>query len=89
MVLGARRLHVLPQFPAEAVVLSVTDAVAGVLIGVTVSEIVSAVANWPIVILAGAMAGGFVVSAGVDILFGYYSARKAAALGPIEALPYE
>ena len=89
MALGARRLHVLLQFLAEAVFLSVTGGVGGIVLGVGVSEAVSAVANWPIVISMTAILGGFVFSAAVGIFFGYYPARKAAALDPITALRYE
>jgi len=89
MALGARRLHVLLQFLTEAVLLSVAGGAAGILIGVTASELVSSIANWPIVISPAAMAGGFLFSATIGIFFGYYPARKAAALDPIEALRYE
>jgi macrolide transport system ATP-binding/permease protein len=89
MALGARRLHVLLQFLAEAVFLSVAGGLAGILVGVAASEIVSTVAQWPIAISPAAMLGGFLFSAGIGIFFGYYPARKAAALDPIEALRYE
>ncbi len=89
MALGARRLQVLLQFLAEALFLSVTGGIGGILVGVGVSEIVSHVAGWPIVISAAAAAGGFAFSAVVGVFFGYYPARKAAALDPIQALRYE
>ncbi len=89
MALGARRLHVLLQFLAEAVFLSVTGGIAGIVAGVAVSEILSAVAQWPVVISVVAMAAGFGFAAAVGVFFGYYPARKAAALDPIEALRYE
>ncbi len=89
MALGARRLHVLLQFLAESVFLSAAGGTAGILLGVGVSELVSAVAGWPIAISALAILGGFAFSGAVGIFFGFYPARKAAALNPIEALRYE
>ncbi len=89
MAIGARRLHVLLQFLVESIFLSVTGGIAGILAGVAVSLLVSAVAHWPTLLSAGAIGGGFLFSAGVGIFFGYYPARKAARLDPIEALRYE
>jgi macrolide transport system ATP-binding/permease protein len=89
MALGARRLQVLLQFLVEALFLSVTGGLTGIVIGVGVSEVVSRVAGWPIVISVVAIAGGFAFSAAVGLFFGYYPARKAAALDPIQALRYE
>jgi macrolide transport system ATP-binding/permease protein len=89
MAIGARRLHVLLQFLAEAVFLSITGGVAGILGGVVASEVISWMAHWPILISATAILAGFGFSVAVGVFFGYYPARKASLLNPIEALRYE
>jgi ABC-type antimicrobial peptide transport system permease subunit len=89
MAIGARRLHVLLQFLTEAVFLSLVGGVAGIIFGVAVSETISLVSGWPTPISLTAVLGGFTFSAAVGIFFGYYPARKAANLDPIEALRYE
>ncbi|HTT11898.1 MAG TPA: ABC transporter permease [Burkholderiaceae bacterium] len=89
MAIGAQRVHVLLQFLAEAVFLSVVGGVAGIVAGAVVTEAIAVVAKWPTLIAPSAIAGGFLFSAAVGIFFGYYPARKAAHLNPIEALRYE
>jgi macrolide transport system ATP-binding/permease protein len=89
MAIGARRVHVLLQFLVEAVLLSGIGGLAGILVGVAISELVSLVAGWPTLLSPAAIVGGFLFSALVGVFFGYYPARRASLLNPIEALRYE
>ena len=89
MAIGARRIHVLMQFLIEAVLLSVIGGSIGVVVGIVVSEIISSVAGWPTLLSPIAMVSGFIFSAAVGIFFGYYPARRASHMNPIEALRFE
>jgi len=89
MAIGARRVHVLLQFLVEAVLLSAVGGGWGVVTGVGVSKLVSALAEWPTLLSPAAMVGAFAFSAAVGVFFGYYPARRASLLNPIEALRWE
>jgi macrolide transport system ATP-binding/permease protein len=89
MAVGAKRMHVLTQFLAEAVLISVSGGVAGILAGIAISEIIALFSKWSSPVSLSAIAIGFLFSAAVGIFFGYYPARKAARLDPIQALRYE
>lgn len=89
MAIGARRAHVLLQFLVEAMLLSLIGGVAGVVLGIVIAEVVSVIAGWPTIISPLAIVVGFLFSAVVGIFFGYYPARRASRLNPIEALRYE
>ena len=87
--LGARREDVLLQFLIEAVILALIGGILGVLSGVTVAEVVTALIGMPSAIKLWAVAAGLLVSASVGVFFGVYPARKAARLDPIVALRFE
>jgi macrolide transport system ATP-binding/permease protein len=89
MAIGARRVHILLQFLVEAVLLSAIGGVAGIVAGIGASQSISALAGWPTLLSPNAVIGGFLFSAAVGIFFGYYPARKASLLNPIDALRYE
>jgi macrolide transport system ATP-binding/permease protein len=89
MAIGARRLHILLQFLVESLLLSVLGGLAGIILGIVVSRMLSAIAHWPTIVSAASVAGGFAFAAAVGVFFGWYPARKASQLDPIEALRYE
>jgi macrolide transport system ATP-binding/permease protein len=89
MAIGARRIHIMLQFLVEAVLLSVLGGLAGAALGIVASKVISAVAGWPTLVSPVAIVGGFLFSAAVGVFFGYYPARKASLLHPIDALRYE
>jgi putative ABC transport system permease protein len=89
MAVGAKSRHILTQFLLEAVVLSSIGGVVGAVLGVVGAKLVSALANWPTIVPPDAIALAITFSAAVGIFFGFYPARKAARLDPIQALRYE
>ncbi len=89
MAVGAHGRDILTQFLIEAVTLSSVGGVIGIICGVGASKVLSAYAHWPTLISLSSIAIAFLFSAAVGIFFGFYPARKAAALDPIEALRYE
>ena len=89
MAIGARRLHILLQFLVESALLSIVGGLAGAALGVVASKVLSAIAQWPTLISPIAVVGGFLFAAAVGVFFGWYPARKASMLNPIEALRYE
>jgi len=86
---GAFTGDILLQFLVEAVALSVVGGVAGIGVGVLTATLISHFAHWVTVVSAGSIGLAFAFSALVGVFFGYYPARKAAYLDPIEALRYE
>jgi len=87
--IGAKTRDILTQFLVEAITLSIAGGFAGVLLGIGVSALISSLAGWATSVGPGAVALAVFFSALVGISFGYYPARKAAFLDPIEALRSE
>ena len=89
MSIGARRGDILMQFLIEAMALSVLGGLIGVALGLLSSNLISRFAGWPVFVSPSSVALAFLFSGLVGIFFGFYPARKASGLSPIEALRYE
>ncbi len=89
MAIGAKQRDILLQFLTEAVLLTTCGGILGMGAGVAGAVAVSKVMGWPTLISTEAILISFLFSAGVGIFFGFYPARKAASMNPIEALRYE
>ncbi len=89
MSIGARGRDILYQFLIEAIVLSLLGGIAGVILGVVSSDLISTLAGWATLISAQSIILSFGFAGAVGIFFGFYPARKAALLNPIDALRFE
>jgi putative ABC transport system permease protein len=89
MAVGARSRDIMLQFLVEAIVMAATGGCIGILIGIGSSEVLKLWAQWPTLVSPSIVAIAFVFSGAVGIFFGFYPARKAANLDPIDALRYE
>jgi putative ABC transport system permease protein len=89
MAVGARSRDILRQFLTEAFTLSALGGAIGIVLGIGTSKILAATARWPTLISPDAILLAVLFSGAVGVFFGYYPARKAARLDPIDALRYE
>jgi putative ABC transport system permease protein len=89
MSIGGRGLDILLQFLFESIMLSVFGGLVGVLFGIGASRILSALTSWPVSIMWSSVILSFVVCTVIGVFFGWYPARRAADLDPIDALRYE
>jgi putative ABC transport system permease protein len=89
MAVGAKERDVLLQFLTEAIALSITGGLIGIIIGIIGSKLVSNLAGWPTLISFYSIIIAFIFAAIVGVFFGFFPAYKASKLNPIEALRYE
>ncbi len=89
LAVGAHGRDILTQFLIEAVALSSIGGIIGIILGLGTSQILSRLAHWPTLISLSSIVISFLFSAAVGVFFGFYPARQAAALDPIDALRYE
>jgi putative ABC transport system permease protein len=89
MAVGAKGRHILLQFLVEATALSMVGGAIGAVLGIGVAALISRLASWPTLVSPPVVVGAILFSGAVGIFFGFYPARKAARLDPIQALRYE
>jgi putative ABC transport system permease protein len=89
MAVGARSKDIMLQFLVEAVVMAATGGIIGIFLGIGSSELLKTWAQWPTLIDPAVVAVAFLFSGAVGVFFGFYPAKKAAGLDPIDALRYE
>jgi putative ABC transport system permease protein len=89
MSIGARGIDILSQFLIESIIISITGGVIGVIVGCVASWLVNVIAHWPVSVQAYSVVLSFVVCTATGVFFGWYPAKKAANLDPIEAIRYE
>jgi len=86
---GARAGDVLRQFLAEAIALRVIGGLAGIVLGAVASGVIAQMLKWSTAVSPASIALSFAVAAAVGVFFGYYPARQASRLDPIDSLRYE
>jgi putative ABC transport system permease protein len=86
---GGRGNDILLQFLIESILLSVFGGVIGITLGIVATQIMASIMSWPVVITTFSVVMSFLVCSAIGIFFGWYPARKAASLNPIDALRYE
>ena len=89
MSIGARGIDILSQFLIEAVIISVSGGIIGVILGILAAWVVNIMAHWPVYIQIWSVLLSFAVCTVTGVFFGWYPAKKAAGLDPIEAIRYE
>jgi putative ABC transport system permease protein len=89
MAIGARGLDILLQFLTEAILISITGGLIGVVLGISAAKLVTVFLSWPTLVSQSSVILSFAICSITGVFFGYYPAQKASRLDPIEALRYE
>lgn len=89
MAIGGKGRDILMQFLAESMLISITGGLIGIFIGIVASKIIGTTMSWPVVVLPGSEILSFAVCTVIGVFFGWYPAKKASNLDPIDALRYE
>jgi putative ABC transport system permease protein len=89
MSVGGRNIDIMMQFLTESMLISVIGGIIGILLGIGASRLINLIMQWPVAVMPQAVILAFLVCSIIGIFFGWYPARKAANLDPIEALRYE
>jgi putative ABC transport system permease protein len=89
MSIGGRGTDILLQFLTESILISVVGGIIGILLGIGASSLIGKIMSWPIAVMPEAVIVAFLVCTVIGVFFGWYPARKAANLDPIDALRYE
>jgi putative ABC transport system permease protein len=89
MAIGGRGSDIMMQFLAESMLLSITGGLIGIIVGIVASKIIGSAMSWPVIVLPGSEILSFAVCTAIGVFFGWYPARKASGLDPIDALRYE
>ncbi len=89
MAIGEKGRDILLQFLIESIFLSILGGIIGIILGIVVSNVVSNFMNWPVIITANSIILSFLFCSAIGVFFGWYPAKKASKLNPIDALRYE
>jgi len=89
MSVGGRGRDILMQFLIESILLSVLGGIIGIFVGIGASQLIGMLMKWPVVVLPASVVLSFLVCTVIGVFFGWYPARKASNLNPIDALRYE
>ena len=89
MAIGAKGKDILTQFMIESIVISLAGGILGIVLGILASQLVAKFGGWPVVVTSSSVLLSFFFSSAIGLFFGWYPARKAAALNPIDALRFE